>query len=262
MERGLRAPCFPRAGTLRLLSSHRREGGAAAGVFARVAPLEREMHHEGTGRGGFDATVRRVRAVPMTVRDLMTNDVQTLGRNDELSVADDLMAQRRIRHLPVLDEDGTLVGIVSQRDMFRGALAQALGYGTSAQQRLLAMLVVKEIMTTDVVTVRPEAPIVTAAAPWPRSPTAPSTASRRSSASGAASRPSRSFAPISGRSATSACSGPDRRGAARRRDGRAPFQRITEGRSGFLMLRRRLRAVPTGAKPLARGGGRRGPSGW
>jgi CBS domain-containing membrane protein len=100
----------------------------------------------------------------MTVGDLMTSDVQTLGRNDELSVADDLMAQRRIRHLPVLDEDGTLVGIVSQRDMFRGALARALGYGTSAQQRLLTLLAVKEIMTTDVITVRPDAPIVTAAA--------------------------------------------------------------------------------------------------
>ena len=42
----------------------------------------------------------------------------------------------RIRHLPVLDDDGQqLVGIVSQRDLFRGALAKALGYGRYAQRK-------------------------------------------------------------------------------------------------------------------------------
>jgi CBS domain-containing membrane protein len=99
----------------------------------------------------------------LRVRDLMTRDPKTLGRNDQLSLADDLMAQERIRHLPVLDEDGELVGIVSQRDLFRGALARALGYGETAQRRMLGMLVVKEVMTTQLVTVGPDAPIADAA---------------------------------------------------------------------------------------------------
>ena len=99
----------------------------------------------------------------LRVRDVMTRDPKTLGRNDQLSLADDLMRQERIRHLPVLDEDGELVGIVSQRDMFRGALARALGYGETAQRRMLGMLLVKEVMTTQVVTVGPEAPIAEAA---------------------------------------------------------------------------------------------------
>ena len=55
------------------------------------------------------------------VADVMSRDVHTLGRNDALSIADGLMQQARIRHLPVLDEDGVLCGIVSQRDLFRGA---------------------------------------------------------------------------------------------------------------------------------------------
>jgi len=99
----------------------------------------------------------------LRVRDVMTRDPKTLGRNDQLSLADDLMQQERIRHLPVLDEDGELVGIVSQRDMFRGALARALGYGETAQRRMLGMLVVKEVMSTQLVTVGPEAPIADAA---------------------------------------------------------------------------------------------------
>jgi CBS domain-containing membrane protein len=99
----------------------------------------------------------------LRVRDVMTRDPKTLGRNDQLSLADDLMQQERIRHLPVLDEDGELVGIVSQRDLFRGALARALGYGETAQRRMLGMLVVKEVMSTQLVTVGPDAPIADAA---------------------------------------------------------------------------------------------------
>jgi CBS domain-containing protein len=98
------------------------------------------------------------------VRDLMSREVATLKRNDQLSVADDIMRLARIRHLPVLDDDeARLVGIVSQRDMFRGALARALGYGEHGQRKVLDTLVVKEVMTTDVVTTSPETPLTEAA---------------------------------------------------------------------------------------------------
>ena len=97
------------------------------------------------------------------VRDWMTSEVATLGRNDQLSIADDVMRLGRIRHLPVLDDDGQLVGIVSQRDLFRGALARSLGYGAHAQQKLLGQLLVKEVMTNDPITIAPEAPLAEAA---------------------------------------------------------------------------------------------------
>ena len=97
------------------------------------------------------------------VRDVMSRTPKTLGRNDQLSLADDVMRAERIRHLPVLDDDGRLCGILSQRDMFRGALAQALGYGTAAQQKMLTMLRVKEVMTTDVITTRPDMALAEAA---------------------------------------------------------------------------------------------------
>lgn len=97
------------------------------------------------------------------VGEVMSREVQTLGRNDQLALADGVMRAARIRHLPVLDEDGALCGIVSQRDMFRGALAQALGYGTTAQEKVLTMLRVKEVMTTEVVSVGPEVPLADAA---------------------------------------------------------------------------------------------------
>jgi CBS domain-containing membrane protein len=91
----------------------------------------------------------------LLVRDLMQRDVKTLRRNDQLTLADDLMRAERIRHLPVLDEDGLLAGIVSQRDIFHSALVKAMGYGAASQAKMRQMLVVKEVMTNDVVSVAP-----------------------------------------------------------------------------------------------------------
>ena len=100
---------------------------------------------------------------PILVRDVMTRDVVTLGRNDKLLVADDLMRLGRIRHLPVVDETGELVGIVSQRDLFHSGLIKALGYGTHAQRQALDMVVVKEAMRTQVMTTGLDTPLRDAA---------------------------------------------------------------------------------------------------
>jgi CBS domain-containing protein len=97
------------------------------------------------------------------VRDVMSSDVTTLDMNDQLTIADDIMKLGRIRHLPVLDGDGLLVGILSQRDLFRGALARNLGYGEHAQNKLLGILRVKEVMTNDPATIAPDAPLTEAA---------------------------------------------------------------------------------------------------
>jgi CBS domain-containing membrane protein len=100
----------------------------------------------------------------LKVRDVMTAEVTTLKRNDKLTLANDVMQLGRIRHLPVIDDDGErLAGIVSQRDLFRGALAQALGYGQHASRKLLDTFAVKDIMATDVVTTSPDTPLVDAA---------------------------------------------------------------------------------------------------
>jgi CBS domain-containing membrane protein len=97
------------------------------------------------------------------VRDLMSRSVKTLERNDKLTIADAVMRQERIRHLPVLDDAGRLVGIVSQRDLFLNALGRALGFGTATRDRALQTIAVKEVMTEDVVTTGPDASIADAA---------------------------------------------------------------------------------------------------
>ena len=93
----------------------------------------------------------------------MTKEVATLERNDKLSLANDVMQLGRIRHMVVLDEEGEIAGVVSQRDLFRGALVRTMGYGTVAQKKVMDSIVVKEVMSTDLLTTTPDTPISEAA---------------------------------------------------------------------------------------------------
>ena len=99
----------------------------------------------------------------LQVRDVMSHDVHTVKRNDELAIADALMKQERVRHLPVLEEDGTVCAVVSQRDLFRGALLRALGYGSRAEELMLRQVVVKEAMSAEIQTTAPDTPVADAA---------------------------------------------------------------------------------------------------
>ena len=100
----------------------------------------------------------------MLVRDLMTADVFTVDRNEALLTAERVMTLGRIRHVIVVDEEGQLAGVVSQRDLFHSGLVKALGYGTHAVNKTLDTLLVKEVMSTNVVTTTPDTPLRQAAA--------------------------------------------------------------------------------------------------
>lgn len=102
-------------------------------------------------------------AKALTVRDVMTREVHTVERNDQIGLADQRMSEHRIRHLPVLDESGEVCAVVSQRDLFRGALLRTLGFGSRAEATLMKQVVVKEAISGELVTIGPEAPLAEAA---------------------------------------------------------------------------------------------------
>ena len=97
------------------------------------------------------------------VGDVMTRHVITVGQNQKLVTADDVMRLERIRHLPVVDDAGGLAGIVTQRDLFHSGLVKALGYGTHAREQALDLFVVKEAMHNEVVTTTPDTLLADAA---------------------------------------------------------------------------------------------------
>jgi CBS domain-containing protein len=98
----------------------------------------------------------------VTVRHLMAQNPATLGRNETLDLAESIMNLGRIRHMPVVD-DGKIVGILSQRDLFRSALIKALGFGRKTTSALIKTIMIKEVMTEHVITISPEVNIKEAA---------------------------------------------------------------------------------------------------
>ena len=107
----------------------------------------------------------------MKVKEVMTRDPLTIDPEAPLGTAMDVMRRKRIRHLPVVDDAGRLMGIITDRDLrqasFGPALAEHLSLG--AQRRLrgigqaLEELRVKHAMTWVVVTTDSEATIARAA---------------------------------------------------------------------------------------------------
>ena len=85
----------------------------------------------------------------------MTTDLFTVHPEDVVDLAASLMDWRHIRHVPVEDNEGKLVGLVSHRSLLR-----LVGQGMKRADR--APVAVKDIMRTKVVSVTPSTPTLEA----------------------------------------------------------------------------------------------------
>ena len=92
----------------------------------------------------------------MFVSRSMTQKVITTGSEASVFDAYEKMSQNRIRHLPVIDADGRLIGIVTDRDI-RSALPYSMikDPARTAETEKVKDLKVKDIMTTDPKTIGP-----------------------------------------------------------------------------------------------------------
>lgn len=102
----------------------------------------------------------------MQVRDLMSRQVVTIGTSESCLDAVVRMQRARARHLPVVNREGLLVGIITDRDLrhllFSPRMLPALG--STRVDVLLDGVHVAEIMSTDMVTTAPDASVADAAA--------------------------------------------------------------------------------------------------
>ena len=83
---------------------------------------------------------------PTTLAEVMSDAPHTIGRDQKLTLAYDLMRRFGLRHLPVL-AGGKLVGVLSQRDLY---FVEASAGGVSSHVEK-----VSEAMTSDVYSVAP-----------------------------------------------------------------------------------------------------------
>jgi CBS domain-containing membrane protein len=101
--------------------------------------------------------------IRLQVHDLMTRNVIVLQPQDAAAAVLDLMSERRIRHVPVVDAQGDLVGVVSQRDLLGSPLLHRSDLPPAAAMEALRHVKVVDLMTPEPVTVGPDADIRTAA---------------------------------------------------------------------------------------------------
>jgi CBS domain-containing protein len=130
--------------------------------FEKMQRWQREFFAMLSGIDSAEGEKRKEQRMRKTVRDIMTAEVTTLGRNDSLQVVKDIMTLGRVRHFPVLD-DGKVIGVVSQRDLYKASLGSVMKYGEKAQRAFLEGIAVKEVMNEPVITIAPHASVQDAA---------------------------------------------------------------------------------------------------
>jgi CBS domain-containing protein len=82
----------------------------------------------------------------------------TIAPDASLAAAWTAMRDRRIRHLPVIDPTGRLLGIVTHRDLLSAAQSSLTFRAEDDRLRLLARSTVEEIMETHLGTTTVQAP--------------------------------------------------------------------------------------------------------
>jgi CBS domain-containing protein len=86
----------------------------------------------------------------------MTTPVVSLFAEQTLPLAEDIMRFKHIRHLPVIDDAGCLVGLVSHRDLLRAQISSLTGLSKEQRDARQEDVRVHQLMTRDVWTVHPE----------------------------------------------------------------------------------------------------------
>ncbi len=87
-----------------------------------------------------------------SVAEIMTREPYTLGPDDNLADARKLMAEHHIRHIPILAGDGSLVGLVSHRDVL-AAEDSSIIRGREGDDKTESYVALSSIMTSPVQTV-------------------------------------------------------------------------------------------------------------
>lgn len=91
----------------------------------------------------------------MLVRELMSRHVTTIAPSTSCLDAVTRMHRMRIRHLPVVSQEGVLVGVVTDRDLRRHLFSPDvfMEVGAKSVDALLQGVPVAQIMSTPVITV-------------------------------------------------------------------------------------------------------------
>jgi acetoin utilization protein AcuB len=89
----------------------------------------------------------------MLIRDWMSREVTTVSRDTSMLKASKIFKDNDFRRLPVVDEDGKLIGIVTDRDIKDASPSKATTLDVHELYYLLSEIKIKDIMTSNPYTI-------------------------------------------------------------------------------------------------------------
>lgn len=88
-----------------------------------------------------------MRDIPL--KEIMITKVITAAENDSLSSVEEKMRLNKIRHVPIVDRDQFLIGIITYRDVLGCAPLHRTEEGNTFDQEQMDQFILKRVMTKD-----------------------------------------------------------------------------------------------------------------
>lgn len=107
--------------------------------------------------------MRTAVAAQPRVDEVMRQRVFAVRPDDDLATVLELMEQHHVRHIPVVEDEENLVGLVSHRDLLRHSMIEQADVPSFVEDAMLEKVRVGEVMTTDPESVTPDTPLAEAA---------------------------------------------------------------------------------------------------
>ncbi len=85
------------------------------------------------------------------IKELMSRKLYTLKPTNTVHQARELMLDKHIRHLPIVDESGKFVGLLTRRDVLAASISALADIDNKERTELEDSIPIGKIMVTDVV---------------------------------------------------------------------------------------------------------------
>jgi len=90
------------------------------------------------------------------IKDIMTTEVFVLHSTQTLELVRSLMRIKHVRHVPIVEQDNTFVGLMTHRDLLAQTISHLAEVDDNEQEYLDRHIHIMNIMKTDVITAEPD----------------------------------------------------------------------------------------------------------
>jgi CBS domain-containing membrane protein len=98
-------------------------------------------------------TNKKGRITLLIVDELMTRELYTLSASDSVHRAHQVMKEKKIHHIPIVDDNDSFVGLVTERDVMAAAVSSFAEISPAEREEIEQAIPLAEVMTTEIVVI-------------------------------------------------------------------------------------------------------------